>query len=629
MPDDSFNPDTVKAVLTLIILAGAVYGFISERLSPDLTAVLAVLALLLTGVLTPAEAFSGFSHPATVSVAAVLVLSAGIAHSGALSFLARRLLAPVGRWELAFTAVIMAAIALLSAFINNTAAVAVFIPVVLEVCRRTAASPGRVLMPMSHAATFGGMCTLIGTSTNLVAHEYALSRGLPGFSMFELGQVGLPMLFAGFAYVLIVGRWFLPANKPEALGAIDTASHYLVEFLVRPESEWVGKLVRPERFQRDHDVELVELVRNGNDVRLDERNLHFALGDSLRVRGPLEAVLKLAGNEGLELHRPTEDSLNRPIPPSDVTQEMGMTGAPLSEDAGVTPPRAAGERLPLAEVVVLTPSGLIGRTLKGARFAQRYDAVVLALRRRGKPKGRPSTTPLQAGDVLVVEGANDALKALAETTGFLVIGTPSVPDQRPRRVAITLATLAAVVTIVSFGVLPIVTAATAGCVLLMLTGCLRPREAYQAIDMSIVCLLAGSLALGAALEKTGITTALAGALAGLHVVASPFVVLVAFFLVALVVSEFMSNSGTVPLLAPIALSIAAKMGVNPMALLAAVTFGSSAAFAMPIGYQTSLMIYGPGGYRFRDFVRMGIALDLILAVLALLLIPRFWPLAPL
>jgi di/tricarboxylate transporter len=282
--------------------------------------------------------------------------------------------------------------------------------------------------------------------------------------------------------------------------------------------------------------------------------------------------------------------------------------------------------LQLAEVVVLTTSGLVGRTLKTTRFAERYDAVVLALRRRGEVNDRPSITPLLAGDMLLVEGKADALQALAQTKGFVVVGTPAHPEQRPGKLLITLLTLVAVVILVSLGILPIVTAATAGCAVLMLTGCLRPSEAYRAIDLSLVFILAGSLALGLALDKTGVTTVLAEWLAHLSTRTGPLLIMAAFFLLAVVISELMSNSGTVALLGPVTISVAAKMGINPMSLLAAITFGSSAAFAMPIGYQTSLMIYGPGGYRFKDFILMGIPLDLILALLALLLIPYFWPL---
>ena len=613
----SFDAVTLKAVVTLLILMAAMYGFVSERLAPDVTALLALLALLLTGVLTPYEAFSGFSHPATISVAAVLVLSAGVERTGALTYIARRVLTPLGNSELTLTVVIMVIISLISAFVNNTAAVAVFIPVVIEVCRRTGASPSRVLMPMSHAATFGGMCTLIGTSTNLVAHEFARSYGLRGFSMFELGKVGLPMLIAGFAYMLFVGRKFLPRTQPGDVLAMQLGERYLAELIIEPDSPWTGKEVNAEHFERDFDVDLIGVLRAGQVLTMGDPGLVFAPYDSLLVRGPLEHVLKLTSQNGLDLHRPKVFSGEREPEEQDVEEPRVEKSAEKKEE---------NARPQLAEVVVLTTSGLVGRTLKAARFAERFDAVVLGLRRRGEVNERPSITPLHAGDMLLVEGRRDALQALAETRGFLVVGTPARPEERPGKLVITIVTVIAVVLVVSLGFLPIVTAATAGCAVLMLTGCLRPSEAYRAIDLSLVFILAGSLALGAALNKTGITTLLADWLAGISTTTGPYFILAGFFILAVVVSELMSNSGTVALLGPITISVAAKMGINPMSLLAAITFGASAAFAMPIGYQTSLMIYGPGGYRFKDFIRMGIPLDLILALIALLLIPYFWPL---
>ena len=612
----SFDIVSVKAIVTLLILAAAMYGFVSEKLAPDVTALLALLSLLLTGVLTPYEAFSGFSHPATISVAAVLVLSAGVERTGALTFIARRLLTPLGNSELTLTIVIMVTIGSISAFINNTAAVAIFIPVVMEVCRRTAVSPSRVLLPMSHAATFGGMCTLIGTSTNLVAHEFALSYGLRGFSMFELGKVGVPMLLVGFAYMLFVGRRFLPRTQPGDVLTMQLGERYLSELIVEPDSAWVGKAVNAEHFERDFDVDLIGVLRVGQALPIGDRDLLFAPYDSLLVRGPLEHILKLTSQNGLELHRPEIFDRKQERGAADERQDSSESTRNSAEDE----PNESDTRPQLAEVVVLPTSGLVGSTLRAARFAEQYDAVVLGLRRRGEINERPSMTRLLVGDMLLVEGRRDALEALAETKGFLVVGTLSHPEQRPARLMITITTLVAVVLVVSLGFLPIVTAATAGCAVLMITGCLRPREAYRAIDLSLIFILAGSLALGTALNKTGITTVLADWLAGVSATTGPYLVLAGFFLLAVAVSELMSNSGTVALLGPITISVASEMGINPMSLLAAITFGSSAAFAMPIGYQTSLMIYGPGGYPFKDFIVMGIPLDLILALLALLLI---------
>ncbi|HKY42570.1 MAG TPA: SLC13 family permease [Pyrinomonadaceae bacterium] len=618
----SFDVVTVKAIVTLLILAAAMYGFVSEKLAPDVTALLALLSLLLTGVLTPYEAFSGFSHPATISVAAVLVLSAGVERTGALTYIARRLLTPLGNSELTLTIVIMVTIGSISAFINNTAAVAIFIPVVMEVCRRTAVSPSRVLMPMSHAATFGGMCTLIGTSTNLVAHEFALSYGLRGFSMFELGKVGVPMLLVGFAYMLFVGRRFLPRTQPGDVLTMQLGERYLSELFVESDSPWIGKAVNAEHFERDFDVDLIGVLRAGQALPIRDRDLLFAPYDSLLVRGPLEHILKLTSQNGLELHRPEIFGRKQESGAANERQDSSESTRKSTEDER----NESDARPQLAEVVVLTTSGLVGSTLKAARFAEQYDAVVLGLRRRGEINERPSVTPLLAGDMLLVEGRRGALEALAETKGFLVVGTPSHPEQRPAKLMITITTLVAVVLVVSLGFLPIVTAATAGCAVLMITGCLRPAEAYRAIDLSLIFILAGSLALGTALNKTGITTVLADWLAGVSATTGPYLVLAGFFVLAVAISELMSNSGTVALLGPITISAASEMGINPMSLLAAITFGSSAAFAMPIGYQTSLMIYGPGGYRFKDFIVMGIPLDLILALLALLLIPYFWPL---
>ncbi len=289
----------LKMAATIIVLFAAIYSFVREKIPADLTALLAVLGLLLTGVLTPGEAFAGFSHPATVAVAAVLILSAAIEKTGALSFLARRVLLPLGHSEILLTAAVMLTIGALSAFVNNTAAVAVFIPIVLDVCRRANISPGRVLMPMSHAATIGGMCTLVGTSTNLVAHEYARANGLAGFSMFELGKIGLPMIVVGYAYMLFVGRLFLPKNESTELTATDKTEDYLAEFIVTEDSAWTNRKIDAKKLANDFDIELTEVFRADAELNLNEADRNYAAADSLRVRGTLENIFKLWSSGGL------------------------------------------------------------------------------------------------------------------------------------------------------------------------------------------------------------------------------------------------------------------------------------------------------------------------------------------
>ncbi|MEO7507633.1 MAG: SLC13 family permease [Pyrinomonadaceae bacterium] len=612
-----WQPENIKAVLAVLIVVAALYGFVSERIPPDVVALLALLALLLTGILTPTEAFSGFSHPAVISVAAVVVLSAGVERTGVFSWIARRTLTQLGGSEWRMILAIMLATTFLSAWINNTAAVAIFIPIVIEACRRSGIGPGRILMPMSHAATFGGMCTLIGTSTNLVAHEFARSHGLPGFSMFSFAMIGLPMSIAGILFIVLIGRHFLPKGDARNAGEPLDSGNYLGEAVVTAESPWIGREINAATLALDFELELLGVVRDGQIMNLHAPLPRYAARDSLWVSGPLDKLLALLNEGGLEFDRPTSGEKRSLFPPpSDDPTEPPESAAEPKDDDEIN--------LSLAEVVVLAPSGLIGQTLQKARFGERFDAVVLALRRRDAVRGSVATTRLRAGDVLVVEGKDEALRALAKTRGFLVIGAPAYPERRARKLIIAVATLVAVIMVVALDLLPIVTAATAGCAVLMLTGCLTPREAYRSIDLSIIFVLAGSLAMGMALDKTGITALVAQGLGGLT--AGPHLVLAIFFLIAVLVSELMSNSGTVALLGPVAVSTAVHLGMNPMALLVAVTFGASAAFAMPIGYQTSLMIYGPGGYRTKDFLKLGIVLDLLLAAIAVTLIPMFWPL---
>ncbi len=604
----------------LLVLAASVYLWVSGRLPADVTALLAMVALLVTGVLTPEETFAGFSHPATLSVAAMLVLSAGLERTGAIAFLARRVLGPLGGSEGLLTFVLMLVTGTMSAFVNNTACVAVFLPVVREVSRRTKARASKLYMPMAHAATLGGLCTLMGTSTNVVAHEFARANGLPGFGMFEVGLVGLPMALAGMAYVFLVGRWFLPSGGESTPKTPPRSGEYQAEVVVQPGSTWVGKRMRAQDFARDYEVELLGLSRDGSELRLLGEEERFSAGDRLRVRGPLERVLALEHAPGLELRRPNPKG----APASELAPATASVQGPDSQASG---PQAAAPAHEIRELMVLPRSWLIGSTLASLGFARRFGSVVLAVHRPNELlHGTPASHVIHAGDVLVVEGPAEVLDTLSAERSLYYIGRPNVPADRVHKVWIALLVMVAVVAVVALGWAEIVVAATTGAAVLMLTGCLQPREAYKAIDLELVFLLAGSLALGRALDETGVTSAFGQALATAGGGFGPHAVMAGFLISSVLISEFMSNSGTVLLLGPVALSTSAQLGLNPMALLAAIMFGSSAAFAMPIGYQTSLMILRPGGYRVKDFVRMGLALDLFIVVIGLWLIPRYWPL---
>lgn len=595
----------VHVGIVLVTMAGAIYAFAREKFSPDVTALLILLVLVITGVLTPAEGFSGFSHPATISVAAVLVLSASLERAGAFDLLARRVLSHIGHSELLFSIVLMVTVGALSAFINNTAAVAIFLPIALETCRRTGARPGRLLLPMSFAAMFGGLSTLIGTSTNIVVHEYARSEGLAGFSMFEFARLGLPLFGLGLVYLSLVGRWLLPHGAtPEADEESYGASRYAVDVFIDNDSSWIGKQIDPAGFHRDTDLDLVGIWRAHAALRRTAPWPKLMAGDRLRVHGSVKQVMALLERDGLRVAEHTP-----------AAHHALSTTDPAGESSDI-----------LAEVVLMPSSPAVGHALETARFRGVYAASILGMRRAGRRSAAlPAGEVLHAGDALLLQMTPSQLAALREDPAVLVMGATPKPESRSGRMAISVAILAGVVLTAAIGLLPIVTAASAGCILLMMTGTLRPREAYDSINWQVIFMLAGVLALGTAMQKTGIAPVLAQGLTWLSQATGPGVAVSALFVLAAVLTQFMSNNASAALLVPVALDTAVLLGVRPEPFLVAVTFAASTAFATPVGYQTNLMVFGPGGYRFSDFARVGLPLSLLFWVVASFAIPYFWP----
>ncbi len=649
--------------IVLATLIGAIYAFVREKFSPDVTALLVLLVLVISGVLTPAEGFGGFSHPATISVAAVLVLSASLERTGVFAILARRVLAHLGRSETLFCAVLMLAVGTISAFINNTAAVAVFLPIVLETCKRTGARPGRLLLPLSYASMFGGMCTLIGTSTNIVVHEYARSVGLPGFTMFELARIGLPLSLLGFVYLLVVGRWLLPrgGNGAAATGHYGL-DEYVVDVYIEPVSSWVGTRLDPVRFQRDHDLELLGIWRADAPLRRTAPFPKLVAGDRLRVHGHLRQVMALGRRPGLRL---AQSEAGAPEATAPALAPAATAGSLAGADTGAAPdacgragggsdapsvvhhasseatatsvmevpttttaaaPGAANDDV-LAEVVLLPANPAVGHALETVRLRGLYGATILGMRRAGRAPGAlPAGEILRAGDALLLQLPQARLQALAHHPTVLVTSATPKPEAQTGRLIVSLVTLVAVVFVAAVGLLPIVTAASAGCLLLMTTGAIKPRQAYESINWQIIFMLAGVLALGTAIEKTGIASIFSLGLSRVGEGFDPRVALSLVYLLAAVMTEFMSNSATAALLVPVALATATQLGCNPQPFLVAVTIAASASFAIPVGYQTYLMVFGPGGYRFGHFVRVGLPLDILFWLGATFLIPLLWPL---
>jgi di/tricarboxylate transporter len=571
-----------------------------EKPRADLAAMLALAALIIGGALKPGQAFSGFSNPATVAVAAMFVLSAGLESSGLIRQLGDYLL----RRERvnATTLLLLCALVIgpISAFLNNTAAVAVFLPMVLAACRRSGVSPSRVMMPLSFFAMLGGTCTLIGTSTNILVSSYAEGHGLEPFGMFEFSLPGLALFGAGTFYLMILAPRLTPERvSAESLTEDHHVNPYLSEVVVVDGSELIGKNLAEARIGEKHDLEILSLYRNGKALGMPGVELPLQEGDVLIVEAPAAVLVSLRENIGLAVRHGRH--------PDDA--DLGAV------DTG------------MVEILVPPNSPVEGRTLKELDFRQRYGAVAMAIRRHGEDIiEKIGRIRLRVGDELLVLGRNDNLAKLRRRDGLVILQELDIPVFQPLKVFAAGLIIVGVVTSAATGLLPIAEAAVAGAVLMVLCRCLSLGKAYRAIDWKVVFLLAGLIPMGIAMESSGAAESAVQAVLAVVGDFGPFAVLSIFYLMTALLTGFMSNNAAAVLLAPLAVTCAADLGVDPRPFLVAVTFAASAAFFTPIGYQTNLLVYSPGGYRFADFLRLGGPLNIIMWLMASFLIPLFFPL---
>jgi len=590
----SYEIAFVFAVLVL-----AVVLFVTEKLRVDLVALLVMALLMVSGVITAGEGLAGFSNTATVTVAAMFILSAGLFKTGAVGFLGdfvNRIFRQ--NFYVAMIAV-MVLVGFLSAFINNTPVIAIFLPVLLQVARETRISASKILMPVSFASMFGGVCTLIGTSTNILVSSIAEKNGLPAFTMFEFAPLGLILFAVGAIYMLAVGIRLIPERRGEGdLSETFSLSEYVTEIVLLPDSVSVGHKIRNAPLVKDLEINIIEIRRGADDV-IHQPGADVVLleNDVLRVRCDLEKIRALQEREGVSFkpHVKWGDD--------DVTTE----------------------NFRLIEAVVSPNSFIIGRSLQEIGFRERFGANVLAIRHHGRLlREKISDTPLSAGDVLLIEAREDRVGRIKRSKDLIVVSEADATEFRRSKIIFAILIVAGVVLSASIGVMPIVVSAVVGAILLVLVGCIRLEEAYEAIDWKIIFLLAGILSLGVALEKSGaariISSQIVSSVGGLGLVA----LVSAFYLLTSILTETMSNNATAALLAPIAIATAATLGVNPQPFLMAITFAASSSFLTPVGYQTNTMIYGPGQYKFTDFVKVGAPLNVIFWILATIFIPVFW-----
>ncbi|MDX1624299.1 MAG: SLC13 family permease [Gemmatimonadota bacterium] len=592
----------IAFVFAVILVALAL--FVAERYRIDQVALGIPAVLLAAGILSPEEAVSGFSNTATVTVAALLAISIGLTKTG--------VVARIGRWARSARLggprrrllVLCLVVAALSPFINNTAVVVVLLPVFMSLAERDDQPASLYLMPLSFTAMLAGTVSLIGTSTNLIVYGMARERGFDELSMFSIAPLGLVYLGIGVAYVFTVGRWLMPRRRgPTDLSDKYGVTAYLSALSVRTDSPALGTTLDEleEAWEEEYDTTILGL-RHGDHTYWrpgPEHELHA--GDVLYAQGASEDLVRLARGERLTAATPYASYEER---------EEDLT----AEDAR------------LAEVLVGPNSPITERTLEETDFEQRFEVTVMAITHHEETtRTRLEEAEIQSGDLLLIHGRADEIAALSETPGFIPLREIEPPKVDRPRAVVAAGILAGVVGVAALTPVSIMASALVGVAAMIFSGCLTVEELYEELDWMVVFLLAGMIPLGIAMDGTGAARWLAEQVV-VHLGAfGPYAVVAGFYVVAALLTSVVSNNATAIVLTPVAILAAGDLGINPYALLVAVMFGASASFLTPMGYQTNTMIYGPGGYRFVDFVRVGGPLNLLLIVVATLLIPVFWP----
>jgi di/tricarboxylate transporter len=599
-----------QQVAFILILAASFTLLITERLRNDIVAVLIVLALYCTRILDSRDALAGFSSEPAIVVVSIFILSASMHHTGLSERIGRLIGRLAGRSYNRVVAIIMIAVALFSAFTHHVTTTAVMLPITLNLSRERNIPASKLLMPVSFAASLGTTITIIGAPAFLLASSTLQQAGRPGLGIFSIAPIGLALSVIGTIFTIVVGRYLLPARE----GAAETTSRfrldqYFTEFSVLPGSRLLDKTIDELEGDDQHRLEVVELIRHGNHLSRPFGSERLRVGDVILVRTSPEEIAAIRQDAGLEL---------RPI------ALYGAEGTP-AEGGGNGGGSEAVELL--VQAIVAPGSELTRRTIGQVDFRARYGVVVVGLwRRRGWVERELSKTRLRAGDVLVLEGDEDGLSKVSNDPAFLMMvpfqGEAQVRRKAPFAGVIMLATIAAA----AFNLLPLEMATLAGAVAVVLTRTITARQAYRSIDPRIYVFIAGAIPLGEAMQKSGTAKLMAG---GLQVAIGGWGetwILLSIFAVVSVITQFMSDAATTALFAPVAVALAQALGHAPEAYVVTVAMASVAAFLTPIGHHGNLLIYGPGGYQFADFVRVGTPLTILVGIVVVLLTQVIWPL---
>jgi di/tricarboxylate transporter len=592
----------IAIVCTVLLIAMVL--FVSEKVRVDLVALMIMAALMVVGALRPGflsveEALSGFSNEATITIAAMFILSAGLAKTGAIAEVSRHIVRIAGGSPAALFLVLMATAGTVSAFINNTAAVAVFIPVSLALGREYDISPSRLLMPLSYISIVGGTCTLIGTSTNILVSSMSAEAGLGAFGMFEMSKLGVIFFVVGLLYLRFVAGRILPDRPTEDLARKYDVGKYLTTLIVDKRSGLVMRTPAQARINEKYGVTILEIVRAGEEFWTGLRDTKLHEGDELLVLGSIHDIMQMRDGEGLSSK-----------------SQLKFADKSLTSD-----------EVMLAEVMIAPTSTMVGRTLKGTDFRHKHGVFVLAVQKHGEAvRERIGNIKFEVGDTLLIQGRREFVEKLRDDGDFIMLQEVELPEIRADKARWALGIVAGVVALAALNVLPIVVAAVVGALWMVVTGSIKLQEAYESVDWFVIFLLAGVIPLGIAMENTGTADWIARELLSVTASWGPMAFVSVFYLLSTLFASIMSHNAAVILLVPIGIATAHELAMNPFPILMAITFAASSSMSTPFGYHTNLMVYGPGGYRFWDYIKLGVPLNIMLWLIASALIPIFWPL---
>jgi di/tricarboxylate transporter len=589
---------TPEIALTLGIIAVAVILFATETLRVDIIALLVLLTLAITGLVSTEEAFSGFASPAVITVWAVYIVSGGLFKTGVADMLGQRIIRLAGESEPRLILVIMATCGLMSAFMNNIGATAVLLPAVVGISRKAKVPLSKLLIPLSFSSLMGGNMTLIGTPPNILGATILADRGLPSFGFFDFTPMGAIVFVTGILYMLLIGRHLLPKKEDaEELRKLQMRQ-YISEVRIKAGSPLTGKNLVESRLGADYDLTVLGISRGGEITTSLQYDSILLPGDLLIVEGAVSDLIQ------------AKDALDLDI---EAERKLGFDDIEAEST--------------IVEATVAPRSPIVGRTLRGMRFRDRYGFSALAIRRQGEViTQRLRDVRLRFGDTLLLQGSRHRIPAIQEGDDFLVLEPVTLDVRRRKKAPVAIGALILVLGLVTIGGFHVATAMVIGSLVMVLSGSLTMDEAYQSIEWRSIFLIAGMLPLGTAMASTGTARYLADSVVSLAGDLGPVAVLAGIYILAGLVTEPMSNAAATVLIVPIAIDTALSLGVNPQTFVMATIIGASTSFLTPVGHQANVLVFGPGGYRFFDYTRVGGLLNIVLLIVTLVFLPMLFPL---